>query len=271
MGYYGNVSESQVSYADLDGRVTLVDMDPDAAVGQRLAELRNMKGLRQEDFLELLDARGIKWTQSTLSRVESGKRALKATELFATADALDIETGELNPVRNNLFRLLQRRRVRCYEVCTAASRAAADAAHQRKLLTALTLAMEINDGRSNFTVRGTADNFRSLLISALIDRSMFNRDAARELFGFDRVDQELAAAQLASPRDSKSLLDNEFELRQVYNRVFASWLPPSIEFKPNPDDRQSFSVDGIDVEDGQSQLPYLAGVNMNAWGDSDGG
>ena len=124
-------------------------MDPDAAVGQRVAELRKQKALRQDEFLALLAARGVDWTQTTLSRVEGGKRALKATEAFAVADALGVEVSQLNPAAGGLYYEIQSHRLKYREATAAARRAIGSARRVRaEGLVALNLANEIQSGRT---------------------------------------------------------------------------------------------------------------------------
>lgn len=129
-------------------------VEPDEAVGQRVADLRRQKELRQEDFLALLEARGVAWTQTTLSRVEGGKRALKATELFAVADALGVDVAQLNPGGSRLYYQIQSARLK-YSEALAQTRAAQHRTdQQRRLLLALLLANELSEGRAEHTVRG---------------------------------------------------------------------------------------------------------------------
>lgn len=232
--------------------------EPDAAVGRRLAELRQQKGLRQEDFLVLLEARGVRWTQTVLSRVEGGKRALKATELFVVADALDIEAGELNPVRDTIFRRLQSLRLKYYEACTNAGRAQAAASRAKERLTALTLGREIQEGNYDFTVRGTPDRFRELIFESLTGASgLISADAARELFGHENVDRAVASKPaMASSPPKMSLQEFDSEMRMVYADVFTDWLPRSVVFVPDPQDALAFSVEEIEVEDNRARMPY---------------
>ncbi|BDT96991.1 helix-turn-helix domain-containing protein [Nocardia sputorum] len=72
-------------------------MDADRAVGKRLEVLRIRLGLSQEQMSERLRAAGVNWSQGTLSRVETGQRAMRFTEALEVAAALNIDATELAP------------------------------------------------------------------------------------------------------------------------------------------------------------------------------
>ncbi|WP_280245138.1 helix-turn-helix domain-containing protein [Nocardia abscessus] len=72
-------------------------MDTDRAVGKRLEHLRMTLGLSQEQMSERLRAAGVNWSQGTLSRVETGQRAMRFTEALEVANALNIDASELAP------------------------------------------------------------------------------------------------------------------------------------------------------------------------------
>ena len=234
---------------------TLASMDEsDVAVGQRLAELRRQKELRQEDFIALLEARGIKWTQTVLSRVEGGKRALKATEAFAAADALGVDVGRLNPSADSLDHRLKSLNLKYREARIAADRAAWAATVAGERLVALMLANEIRCGRSTFTVHGAPHQFLELVAEALAGNDGLARIAvAHDVVGINtaqverELDEILAAdyPDLNPAEDQDDHKDEYIEAeKKAYLRVFADWLP-SLEFVEEPNGR--FWVDEIDV------------------------
>ncbi|MFQ4148268.1 helix-turn-helix transcriptional regulator [Arthrobacter sp. LAPM80] len=69
----------------------------DEAVGKRIQELRERKGLFQSDLASLMRTAGVNWSQGTLSRVELGARAVRLTEAPALAGALGVDVSALFP------------------------------------------------------------------------------------------------------------------------------------------------------------------------------
>lgn len=74
-----------------------IELGQNAALGRKLACLRKKQGLTQRKLIYLLRSRGVIWTQPQLSRVESGNRVVRASELFHLADALGVSVSELAP------------------------------------------------------------------------------------------------------------------------------------------------------------------------------
>jgi transcriptional regulator with XRE-family HTH domain len=250
-------------------------MDPDSAVGQRVAELRRQKGLRQEDFLELLEARGVGWTQATLSRVEGGKRALKATEAFAVADALGADVAQLNPAGGGLFYQIQSHRLKYREAQSATRTAAALEHNLRERLIALSLAEEIQSGRSEFTVHGSPRRFVQLVSQALSpeerafafypygDIGIGNVEVQSEYnwltaIGIDSAEVQTEYNSLAVTEfgHAQPAGDDHFRLLgEVYRKVFARHLP-SLKFADETT-TTPFTVDGIDVGENTGHLDEM--------------
>ena len=245
-------------------------MDPDSAVGQRVAELRRQKGLRQEDFLELLEARGVGWTQATLSRVEGGKRALKATEAFAVADALGADVAQLNPAGGGLLNQIQSHRLKYREAQSATRTAAARENNLRDRLIALTLADEIQSGRSEFTVHGSPRRFVQLVGHALYEERAWafypygdsepsigigNAEVQSECnwlttIGIDSAEVQTEYNSLAVTEfgHAEPAGDDHFRLLdEVYRKVFARHLP-SLKFVDETT-TAPFTDDGIEMRD----------------------
>jgi transcriptional regulator with XRE-family HTH domain len=235
-----------------------MDGNSDAAVGQRLAELRKQKELRQDDFLELLEARGVGWTRTTLSRIESGQRALKAGELFAVADAFGVDPSQLNPAAGGFYYQVQSHRLK-YREATAAARQAIGAARRvRANLIALVLANEIQAGKSDFTVEGRPDQFIDNLATALSpDEDRFNTSVAEQALGIDgdevrREYQDLASAEFG---DKAPEHDDHFRLMgDAYARVFSRKFPL---LKFTGEEVRDFDVDGINVDDESYKFSYM--------------
>ncbi|WP_074341764.1 helix-turn-helix domain-containing protein [Mycobacteroides abscessus] len=220
--------------------------DPDTAVGQRIAELRAQKGLRQEDFLRLLDARGIEWTQATLSRIEGGKRALRATEAFAVADALAVDVSQLNPATSGLYYRIQQYRLRYREAKVEADRAVANMRQIEDRLLALMVANEINRGRTKLTVHGTAEELIYLLAQAVSQKpsGVFMPSEGAALIGVDhdlierdyeaQVAEKYGAAAEPSDRDF-----HEF-WAAAYARALSQTYPDLVFIEGD-----RFAVDGL--------------------------
>lgn len=142
---------------------TLESMDADRIVGQKLAELRKRKGLRQEDFLKLLETQDVSWTQTVLSRVESGKRPLKLTEGFAIAEALGVGADELSPASSNLHYQIQKLIDDQKRHISTIGASRSMLLEVNNALAALSLAQELSQGNAEFTVQGSPLQFVELL------------------------------------------------------------------------------------------------------------
>ncbi|MDO3247973.1 helix-turn-helix domain-containing protein [Mycobacteroides abscessus subsp. abscessus] len=221
--------------------------DPDTAVGQRIAELRAQKGMRQEDFLRLLDARGIEWTQATLSRIEGGKRALRATEAFAVADALAVDVSQLNPATSDLYYRIQQYRLRYREAKSAANRAVANMREIEERLLALMVAHEINQGRVKLTIHGTADDLISLLAQSVSQRpgGVYMPSEGAALIGIDHSlaerDYQDQVAEKYGPDEEPSDEDYAEFWDAAYARAF-SRIYPDITFVGGDG---AFAVEGM--------------------------
>jgi transcriptional regulator with XRE-family HTH domain len=245
----------------------LAGMDADAEVGKRVAELRRQKDLRQEDFLELLEGLGVSWTQATLSRVEGGKRALKATELFAVADALGIGADKLNPQAGTLPYAIHRQREKFRAQATRAKDYADFARQAKEALLALLLTRELLAGNTTFVVHGRASTFLLALAEGL-------RSSGEDGFGyqFDKIaisvlglDQgdlygqiESLKKQFSAPAVDKfngaifaglSVPNGpEYDAIQAVNRTYEQLLEarfPGLKFEDAPPD--ALTVEGLDV------------------------
>jgi transcriptional regulator with XRE-family HTH domain len=68
------------------------------AIGERIRDLREATGLRQEDVASSARGRfGLLWTQATVAAIETGKRQLTVEELILLPLLLTCELGELLP------------------------------------------------------------------------------------------------------------------------------------------------------------------------------
>lgn len=69
-------------------------------IGERLRGLRQDRRQSQSDIAELVAVAGIRWDQTTVSRIESGRRSIKPREIAALCELMDIATvllvGELH-------------------------------------------------------------------------------------------------------------------------------------------------------------------------------
>jgi len=70
-------------------------MNTDTAVGGRVREARTRAGLTQVDLANHMCDRGAYVTFTSVSKIESGTRALKFSEAIALCDALSITAEQL--------------------------------------------------------------------------------------------------------------------------------------------------------------------------------
>ena len=234
------------SHATLSG---MAKEGADRAVGDRIAETRRQKALRQEDFLEKLAVRGVSWTRTTLSRIESGQRALKAIELFTVADALGISADKLNPESGSLPYAIQRQRVRYREATNLAESSAKSAEWVREGLTALLLANEIRSGNTAFTVHGTPERFMFALgTSFFSDEQEFMVSEVQKVLGLDPgefTQYHIEHQEKARSRDEDT--EHPDTLAETYNRIFSEHFP---ELKFVGDGSEALTVDGLEIGDG---------------------
>ncbi|MCV7300863.1 helix-turn-helix transcriptional regulator [Mycobacterium barrassiae] len=214
----------------------------DRAIGVRIAEARQQKDLRQEDFLTSLEARGVSWTRTTLSRIESGQRALKATELFAVADALGMSADALNPESGTLSYAIQRQSIRYREKRQGLRLIAEETEMARSDLEALLLMREIISGNTAFVVHGTAGQFMEIL--ELTFTELLSEDSAlrylHDELGIDH-DEYLALAGRSSPPEYE-FEDADYAAYQV---LFSTRFP-DLRFTG---ESKNFSVDNLKVPD----------------------
>ncbi|RPE75213.1 MULTISPECIES: helix-turn-helix domain-containing protein [unclassified Frondihabitans] len=71
--------------------------DVSKKVGSLIAARRSALGLSQRAFAESLAGQGMTVDASAVSRIESGARVLRVTELLAIATLLDVRLGDLVP------------------------------------------------------------------------------------------------------------------------------------------------------------------------------
>lgn len=233
--------------------------NPDLAVGERIAEVRRQKDLRQDDFLELLAARGVAWTRSTLSRIESGLRALKATELFVVADVLGISADKLNPESGSLPYAIQRQRTRLVEASSRADRSIKAAERARDGLVALLLVHELNSGKTSFVVHGTPAKFVDAVRYAAASeeenspRATSSGELSRDvqqrwskvhsLIGLDADEFEKISLRVAEQFVKNGESDNyDGIFEQTYDELFAKCFP-DLKFVGNGDG--PLYVDGL--------------------------
>ncbi|QGJ91133.1 hypothetical protein PBI_STROKESEAT_49 [Mycobacterium phage Strokeseat] len=74
----------------------------DAHIGAVVRALRGELGMSQSDLIKVLHALGLMWHQTTLCRLESGERALRASEVVVLAGALSTTPSDLLGVDQDL-------------------------------------------------------------------------------------------------------------------------------------------------------------------------
>ena len=66
-------------------------------IGRRVREIREDRGLRQEEMAQRLQAFGVPWNRSMTAKVERGERGVTLEEAVLLALALDVSLEELVP------------------------------------------------------------------------------------------------------------------------------------------------------------------------------
>jgi transcriptional regulator with XRE-family HTH domain len=67
----------------------------DEEIGRAILAGRQKAGILQEELSERLAKMGLNWSRVTISKVERGERSVRATEIPAVAQALDMEVSDL--------------------------------------------------------------------------------------------------------------------------------------------------------------------------------
>ena len=190
--------------------------ESDAEIGQRIAQLRQERALRQEDFLELLAAAGVQWTRSVLSRVASGLRPLRWSEGVGVAAALGVELSDLATgvdELTNLERLIVRYRAKRRESSEAMLNARIAVGSCETFVSVISVTVSLRRRpMSEFTIHSTARNFVLRLASAIHGQLFVGFSP------YDYNDEDLRAAEDALSFDSPYLGWSESPpLKQVSN------------------------------------------------------
>lgn len=75
----------------------------DEKIGQAIASARKSAGLEQKELSEALTAKGLNWSQGTLSRVETGDRPVRLSEVVILQEVLRLDANKLLSSSNDLF------------------------------------------------------------------------------------------------------------------------------------------------------------------------
>ncbi|MET8314839.1 helix-turn-helix transcriptional regulator [Rhodococcus erythropolis] len=242
-------------------------MEPEDQIGRRLAELRQQQGYRQEDFLKLLQAQGVDWTQATLSRVEGGKRPIRLTEAFAISDALGIDPKDLGPDQSGIGYRIEALKLQLNRLKENASEAISRRDSTRDGIAALRLADELRkDSQVEYVAHGTPDRFIQLLSKWITPNGVYPyQDVLAFLGGSESFE-----------RDGSSLTREDYD---QYLRAFKSWLSEVLQERfPNlkftGDDSGRFSVPGLTESlDAPGPLPPMGtnGLAVHLGIDRNGG
>jgi transcriptional regulator with XRE-family HTH domain len=247
----------------------VIGNNADLAVGQRIADLRQQAGLRQEDLVNLLNTHGLDWTRTILSRVESGQRSLKATELFVVAQTLGISVDKLNPIFGLLPYEIEKKRAELRSAKSAEARASLRVSALKEELVPLILASEIRSGRSDYVVHGTPVQFVVMLMRDFYHRGEcpFEEQTVNvnSILGFDQQEflklyqlhhGKLRNAGATLAQDVGLMKKNSYasNLRRMYKEFGKPYKSlfekhyPLLRFVG--DDEGPFVVDGLVVDDG---------------------
>ncbi|MBY6708484.1 helix-turn-helix transcriptional regulator [Rhodococcus sp. BP-241] len=199
-------------------------MTADQVVGQRIADLRQQRALRQDEFLLMLKEAGLTWTRSVLSRVESGLRPLRWTEGISVASALGVDPKELSTEQNALSELERKShqlRIKRNESLAAKKNAESAIAAANSLLSVLIATMALKaDAAASFVVHASPVVFVERLGSALrenpfdefgpLNSAGEDRDKAYGLLGIVDPDVEWYQTHDGPPEDPDSALMDEY-------------------------------------------------------------
>jgi transcriptional regulator with XRE-family HTH domain len=72
------------------------------SVGQRIADLRKLKGWTQKQLEEALDSRGFTLKRSSIAQIEKGAQRVMLHALFHIAEVMEVEVTQLIPSINEL-------------------------------------------------------------------------------------------------------------------------------------------------------------------------
>jgi len=64
-------------------------------IGKRIKEQRNLEGLSQKRFAQLLDEENISMSRETISKIENGTRAVNAIEIDTICRVLNVSLDEM--------------------------------------------------------------------------------------------------------------------------------------------------------------------------------
>jgi transcriptional regulator with XRE-family HTH domain len=70
-------------------------LTPEAAAGQRVAQLRKHLGWSQDRLAEQMTKRGFPWKQSTVTKTETAGRPIRVNEFVDLAEIFGVETTDL--------------------------------------------------------------------------------------------------------------------------------------------------------------------------------
>lgn len=83
----------------------------DEQIGSRIVLLREQRGWNQGELAEALRAHGLNWSQGTLSKVETGSRPIRLTEVPVLLDVLQVGVDDLVDLERKPSLLAQTNRV----------------------------------------------------------------------------------------------------------------------------------------------------------------
>jgi transcriptional regulator with XRE-family HTH domain len=81
-------------------------------IGKRIKEQRNLEGISQKRFAQLLDEENINMSRETISKIENGTRAVNAIEIDTICRVLNVSLDEMFEDKEtnlvNLFRTYEK-------------------------------------------------------------------------------------------------------------------------------------------------------------------
>lgn len=236
-------------------------MDENERVGGRIADLRQQRALRQEDFLELLATQGVSWTRTVLSRVESGSRALKWTEGMAIAQVLGVDPSALGSesAPTEIDMQIQTMRIKRSDALRRQQQATADLKRINSGLSSMLLLAGLRSNATDveYNVHGSSAQFIYLLAAWFTDPvdggwaygengystwtvTGDGRRKALEALGISLEEEFDDSVDFDSAEESDAAENAHY--REVLRQHF-----PNVTFTEAEPPGGTFAVDGIDV------------------------
>ncbi len=231
-------------------------VDTDEAIGKRLEKLRRDAGLSQGELAERLRDADLNWSQGTLSRVETGSRPMRFTEALVVSTVLGVSAEELSPVNTNLDYQIQKLRDEQKRHISTIGASRAMLREVNDGIAALTLAQELAEGRTRYSVQGSPLQFAELL-SSWIPGGSGTSISSNFLRGLELIGIEYGGDPTPDVESEEDAFREIEEARSLEVARLVRAKYPRLEFSEYS---EKFRVIGLTefVEEPQNAVPGLA-------------